>query len=290
VADVRLWNWQHKGVESRTDARGELALSEMLPGPFHFDIEAAGYTRWWSPDAVSEWNRYLPQTRPGSNWQRNFDSLDFDLQPGKAAVKIFVEKGVRITGRVVDPDGKPVAGATVAPALTGTGNSLTGDTRFSVETKTDGTFQMLLPASGKARYNLVVHDGKYSQWRQWANGVLPPIQTTPGQEIKDVTLTLTRGATVRGKVLDDKGKPLAFHEVRAHAADKLENRYYDPTTTTKADGTFELRFIRPGEQFIQAAPFWLTAEDAPGNSTRPLRLSAGQNVEGVVLAGGERQR
>ena len=59
-----------------------------------------------------------------------------------APVTIEIEKGVRIRGRVVDPDGKPVGGATAAPALTGTGNSLTGDTRFSVKTKADGTFEM----------------------------------------------------------------------------------------------------------------------------------------------------
>ena len=53
-------------------------------------------------------------------------------------MEIVVEKGVRIRGRVVDPDGKPVVGATVAPALTGTGNSLTGDTRFSVTSKDGG--------------------------------------------------------------------------------------------------------------------------------------------------------
>jgi protocatechuate 3,4-dioxygenase beta subunit len=290
VSGVRLWHWQHKGVEGRSDGKGELAISEMLPGPFQFDVEAEGYARWWSPEAISEWNRYQPQMRPGSDWQRNFDNLDFDLKSDMAPVKVVLEKGVRIAGRVVDPAGKPVAGATVAPALTGTGNSLTGDTRFSVETKKDGTFAMMLPASGKAQYNLVAHDGKYGRWRQWANGVLPPFQTTPGQERKDVELILTKPATVRGKVVDAMGKPMAFHEVRAHAADKLENRYYDPTTTTKEDGSYELRFIRPGEHFIQAAPFWLTAEEAPSQSTRQLRLAAGETVEAVVLVGGDQAK
>jgi hypothetical protein len=260
----------------------------MLPGRFEFMVEAAGYTRWWSEAAVSEWNRRQLSMRPGSNWQRNFDSLDFDLKPDMTPVNIVLEKGVRITGRVLDPNGKPVAGATVAHALTGTGNSLTGDTRFSVVTKPDGTFEALLPASGKARYNLMAHDGKYQEWRDWANGVLPPIQTVPGMEIKDVTLTMTKPATVRGKVVDAAGKPVAHREVRAHAADKLENRYYDPTTTTKEDGTFELRFIRPGEHYIQAAPFWLTAEEAPATSTQRLRLAEGETVEGIELVGGQR--
>jgi len=205
-------------------------------------------------------------------------------------VTIVVEKGVRVRGRVVDPDGQPVAGATVAPALTGTGNSLTGDTRFSVETKADGRFEVLLPASGPARYNLVAHDGKYQQWRKWANGVLPPFRTTPGQEVNDVTLTLSRPATVRGKVVDAQGKPVAHREVRAHAADELENRYYDPTTQTREDGTFELRFIRPGDQLIQAAPFYLDAEQAPPDSTRRLHLKAGATVEGVELRGDDAER
>jgi hypothetical protein len=290
VAGVRLWNWQHKDVEGRSDGKGEVAITDMPPGRFEFEVEAAGYTRWWSDDAQSEWNRRQLSMRPGSDWQRNFDHLDFDLKSEMAPVKIVLEKGVRITGRVLDPDGKPVAGATVAPALAGSGNSLTGDTRFSVETKPDGTFEMLLPASGKAQYNLMAHDGKYQEWRKWANGVRPPIQTVPGTEIKDVTLTLTKPATVRGKVVDVHGKPVARREVRAHAADKLENRYYDPTTTTKEDGTFELRFVRPGEQYIQAAPFWLTAEEAPANSTRRLRLVEGETVEAIELVGAERQR
>lgn len=140
---------------------------------------------------------------------------------------------------------------------------------------------------GADQYNLVCHDGKYGEWRNWANGVLPPIKTTPGQVIEGVTLTLTRPATVRGRVVDAKGQPVAGREVRAAAADLLENRYYDPTTTTKADGTFELKFVRPAKQFIQVAPFWLAAADAPAGSSRTLTLKAGEVAEGVALVAAE---
>src|SRR5260370_34582703 len=100
-------------------------------------------------------------------------------------VPIEVERGANVRGRVLDPDGKPVAGATVAPALTGTGNSLTGDTRFSVETGTDGQFTAVLPAGGGREYNLVAHDGKYGQWRIWANRVLAPLRSKPRATIRD---------------------------------------------------------------------------------------------------------
>ena len=67
------------------------------------------------------------------------------------------------------------------------------------------------------------------------------------------------------------------------AADRLENRYYDPTVKTAADGTFELNFIRAGEQYIQVAPFWLDAKDAPERTSQLLTLEQGETKSGVEL-------
>jgi protocatechuate 3,4-dioxygenase beta subunit len=287
VPGVKLSNWILRDLAGQSNADGRLIIDDMIPGATSFTVEADGYTRWWSEQAMHAWERFEPQSQPGSKWQRNFDYLEFEVQAKTQPVTITLEKGVRITGQVLDPDGKPVGGATVAPAYTGTGNSLTGDTRFSVESKADGSFDMLLPASGKAKYNLVVHDGKFEEWRRWANGVLPPIQTTPGQEIKDVVIRLTRPATVRGRVVDANKRPVAGRAVRASAADKRENRYYDPTTTTKADGSFELKFVRAGEQYIQVAPFWLAAKDAPAQTTKTLKLKEGEKLDGVELIAAE---
>jgi protocatechuate 3,4-dioxygenase beta subunit len=280
VPGVRLWHWQHPGAEGRSGEDGVASIPDMMPGPFQFQLDAPGYARWWSDEAASEWNRRrIDETRGG--WQRNFDPIDFHLRPGMKPVTITVERGVTVTGRVLDPDGKPVAGATVAPALTGSGNSLTGDTRFSVETGDDGKFQVVLPASGGREYNLIAHDGKFGQWRTWANGVLPPFRTQPGEVVRDVVIRLTRPATVRGRVTDANGRPVSSREVRASAADRLENRYYDPTVTTADNGSYELRFIRPGEHFIQVAPFWLDARQAAEETSRMLTLTPGELKEGV---------
>jgi hypothetical protein len=286
VAGLRLHDWEHKDVDGTSDGAGEITIKDLLPGEFTFTVKAEGYARWWSEQATREWERKSIDDRK-TGWQRNFDGLTFDLKPGVAAVTVVAEPAVRVTGRVLDPDGKPVAGATVAPARTGSGNSLTGDTRFSEKTAADGTFVMTLPASGAAEYNLVAHDGGYQEWRTWANGVLPPVRTTPGQKINGVELRLTRPAVVRGKVVDAAGRPVAGREVRAHAADGLENRYYDPVTTTRADGTFELRFVRPAEQMLQAAPFWLRGADAPAGTSRTLALKPGEEVGDIVLVAAE---
>ncbi|MES1213738.1 MAG: carboxypeptidase-like regulatory domain-containing protein, partial [Singulisphaera sp.] len=137
VSHVRLHHWQKKDLNARSGEDGSVILSNLLPGRFEFNVDAKGYARWWSAEALSPWNRKSID-KPDLHWQRNFDSLDFDLSPGMKPVTIVLERGVHIRGRIVDPDGKPVAGATAAPALTGTGNSLTGDTRFSVLTDESG--------------------------------------------------------------------------------------------------------------------------------------------------------
>jgi hypothetical protein len=82
---------------------------------------------------------------------------------------------------------------------------------------------MALPASGEREYNLVAHDGKYGEWRRWANGVHHPFRTKQGQQLA-LVLMLTRPARVRGRVIDKNGKPVAGRDVRASASDKLENR------------------------------------------------------------------
>ncbi|HEY4312222.1 MAG TPA: carboxypeptidase regulatory-like domain-containing protein [Pirellulales bacterium] len=277
VSGVRLSNWQQRDIEGRSNDDGLLIIPAMLPGEFQFEVSAASYGRWWCEECISDWNHRTINNEQ-LKWQRNFDRLDFDLRPGMPTAKIFVERGVRIRGRVVDPDGNPVGEATVAPALTGTGNSLTGDTRYSVPTKMDGTFEMLLPASNDAQYNLVAHDGKYNEWRKWANGVLPPISTVPGQEIDDVEIKLTRGATVRGQVTDADGKPVAFCEVRATPKDARENRYYEPSVKTGANGKFEIMFIRPGEQLIQVVQMAPLGRQNAGKLTSAVTLASGEIV------------
>ena len=153
------------------------------------------------------------------------------------------------------------------------------------------TFKLVLPASGSRGYNLVAHDGKYLEWRTWANGVLPVIHTQPGDTLRDVEIRLSRPATVRGRVTDAAGRPVAKREVRASAADLLENRYYDPTVKTAKDGTYELRFIRPGEQFIQVTPFWLDPRQAPEGTSRTLALTTGESRDGIDFpASGPRRR
>jgi Carboxypeptidase regulatory-like domain len=198
-------------------------------------------------------------------------------------VEIILERGVTVRGVVHDPEGQPVAGATVAPANTGTGNSLTGDTRFSVQTEKDGTFTMLLPASNGQKYNLVAHDGTYGEWRNWANGFLPPFETTPGQRIESVDLHLARPAIIKGLVVNARGEPIAGCRVQSRPAEMNGNRCYDPETKTQADGTFILEHVSPGPQILQAGRYWIQPTAKTAGALVQVEANPDQPEEGVKL-------
>ncbi len=284
-----LWQWRGAKLFRPSSKEGKIIFEGLLPGEIEFncgggngiDLPHGGgkyydhgsFGRWWSAEAKHEAQRFYIddiQTR----WQLNCGSLHFDMTPDMPPITIVVEQGVTVTGRVTDPKGNPVENATVAPAKTGSGNSLTGDTRYSVKTAKDGAYKVVLPASNEATYNLMVHDGEYQLWRNWANGVSETMQTEPGKKIENYDLKLTEPATIRGRVTIN-GQPAANVTITTQAQDKRENRYYDPTTKSKEDGTFELKFIRPGKHDI-----YLLNEN---NAHIPIEVKAGETLEDIDL-------
>ena len=92
-------------------------------------------------------------------------------------------------------------------------------------------------------------------------------------------LKLNRPATVRGRLIIEGGRVVGDCEVTAQAADKRENRYYDPTTRVNEDGTFELKFVRSGTQTIRLNSTW------SGESSINVDLKEGEVLEGIELHG-----
>ena len=70
----------------------------MLPGTLDFQIEAAGYARFWSADANSEYDHAPYFYR--KDFQQNYGGIGFDLKPGMAPVKT-VSLPVFIAGKII---------------------------------------------------------------------------------------------------------------------------------------------------------------------------------------------
>jgi protocatechuate 3,4-dioxygenase beta subunit len=282
VGGIRLWSGQNPGVEGSSDASGNLLIPFMVPGSISLNFDGDGYARRWCDAAAIDWERH-PDVRNG-NFQWNLNDLEFNMTAGMPAGTLVVERTVKVRGKVVDPDGNPVVGATIGAVDTGTDRSITHDERYAVRSKGGGLFELIIPPSNDHDYNLIAHDGDHRQWRKWANGVLPPFRTTSGQEVNDIAISLTRPATVRGHVVDADGNPAANRAIRAVGIDLLEDIHYEPTTRTDKNGDFVLKYVRPGSQMILVAPFVYNdlLRSPPGTITT-VNLAPGQTLDGVKL-------
>ena len=53
-------------IEGRSGPDGIMAIADMMPGRFDFQVETSEYGRWWSDEAVSVWNRRTIPSLAGS--------------------------------------------------------------------------------------------------------------------------------------------------------------------------------------------------------------------------------
>jgi len=223
-----------------------------------------------------------------------------------------------VHGKVIDPDGNPVAGIPVdaaneIPDTYGFGNSLTGDTRFTVITDIDGNFRISFPTyikqgngnmhftqlvRGRARNDggivLVAHAGNkwiHAEDHRWmpnmANGISKPINLKNG-EVGPITIKLTRGATISGMVYDGEGKPLPKQRVIVAYTDGRYNRYYRPFTITNEEGRFTITNVRPGKLWVIASEGYMIFEGKspyPENTMITLDVSENSRVDGLKLRG-----
>jgi RNA polymerase sigma factor (sigma-70 family) len=139
--------------------------------------------------------------------------VTFGMQPPAAAPKdepkpVVEAKAEASRGRVLDGNGKPVAGAAVYwVGHTGSVRKAIPPQKVAV-TARDGTFSFdpeKLPKGAVAASLVAAADGWAPDWRLW--------KPTDGE----TTLRLVPDATVKGRLLDLEGKPVAGAAVRVQS-------------------------------------------------------------------------
>ena len=249
-ANVYLHNRPRR--RTNTDAEGRYTLGSIAPWPDHefLVVEAVGY---------------VPRT--------------YRIQPvaaftGERVIDIKLERGVLIAGRVIGPDGSPVASAEVAASswLLRIPEERWSSAWHAWTSTTDerGAFRLMIRPSEKARCI-------YAAKADLAWGVSEPFVPRTGEKMTGVLVRLTHGSTVHGQVLDDAGRPVDAARITLHE-DKGGPGLR--TTRTRGDGRFEIDAVPDGTYELKVVP--------PGVLARARSPFADVCRQGVTVASGER--
>ncbi len=286
VEGVTVCHRDTENLRAVSDNQGQIIIRGLSEKTNHFEMLSDEYARWWSDKAIFlDQRESIPE---GNGIQRNFHGLSFYNVSNITSVTIVVEKGVKIKGTVLDPQGRPRAYSIIAPCLTGTGNSITGDIKYSVLSDENGKYEILLPAGGESSYNLMTFDGEYQSWREYANGYTEPFKTEPGQLIENMDISLQIPAVVKGTLRHPDGSPIASRTLIAYPAAMNGNHYFEPTAKTDEDGNFTFKSLSPGNSMVVAARILVNEEwekRLPEGFVRNVSLKPGDILEGVELVG-----
>jgi len=203
----------------------------------------------------------------------------------------------RLSGKVTDAAGKPVRGAVVTMTWGETGVSTGRGASQSLTATTDARgayrFEHLLP--GDYRIDSVVPPrgtGLVPMPRMWRGhgGV-----RVPGKAARAKDFALKRGASIRGRVIDEDGRPIAGAEVSATRAPAAIDGpaifgragNFSDTTTTDTRGRYTLEGLTP-ETYQVTASSPEDADFAPSTPATGLRCEIDKTVDcgDIVLVKG----
>ena len=205
--------WVNVDAESiRTGADGRWSLNNAPAQPDSVEIAAYHYL------CLNEHSAYM---------QQPFKPLSA-LRDGSAALRL--RRRTRVDGTVLAPDGQPVAGAKVFYGEgRGYGNSIP-------PVKTDD----------HGRFTFGVKPGTMTNLIAQAPGFAPTLEPVKiGTGARRVYLTLSRAHSVRGRVVDPSGKPIACASVRLFwfGSEGADRSFFEAafahSLTTSDDGRFE---------------------------------------------------
>jgi len=200
-----------------------------------------------------------------------------NIAAGTAGVVIEVEPGLVISGRVLGPDGAPVAkGAVTCSAAAATEESNATDEDDPED------------ASASSDHAAEVHDGAFE-----AKGLSPgkydvsvAVEGFAAQHVrvdagaKDVVFHLTKGGTIKGRVLRVDGKPAACATVMIE--DEEEAASDSTEVETDPEGRFVLEHVAAGVHRVTA-----TLDDDEGDTfegeVKGVRVAEDQTVENVEI-------
>ena len=271
-------------VDGTPAVSGKMLIYEITPPKRGSAGDSRGYTVAIVNGAFGKsFVRDSPESMFQAEVTEVFDALGrmVSIEPMNAAV---IEPGVPITfhlttgldlsGVVVDGEGEPVPGVRITIDMKDTDLNFH---RKNMESRPDGTFWFGSLNRGKIDLRV---ERPPSPW------IAPPALEVEAGDT-DVRVTLIRGGTIRGTVLDPDGKPAANAKVTWYGP-----RGKSISALSGTDGRFELFPVPPEVRgSVNAMPpadakvpliGALVADARAGTHEIELQLSPGALVEGEV--------
>jgi protocatechuate 3,4-dioxygenase beta subunit len=242
-----------------TGADGRFRVEDLTPGsPCNLSIRHAGFTR---------------ARLPGVN------------APTREPLRIELATARVLSGRVVGPLGEPVPRAAITLSesseirLGGGGGSSGTRSEGGGRADAEGRFRIDELAAGP--FNLTVSAPGYKQ--RTLQGIEIPETGGPALEI-----SLSKGATLTGRVVDSRGEPVAGATLYASQAEPQTGGFQQVEGSADGDGRYRL-------EGLEIATYWATATSPDGETleasvkVRPginpldFTFPGGVDVEGRVL-------
>ena len=252
------------------------------------------------PDAIAERNapndlrtgadgRFgLPPLPPGA-WQvwvraaGRFSERQTLVLPGEGEEELLfvLDAPAIVRGRVLRPDGAPCSGAWVMDVGSGLRFvSFRKDAASShaglgmvVDERWDVVPEPSLATDGEGRFVLEV-DSRLARLTAGAASFAPStpleLELEPGQELDGIVLELRPECRLRGKVLDEDGRPV-LSSVRFASADGIEVALFP------REGEFALRQLPPGPARIECPP-----DGTPGGLEGSYEFELDPDQESVI--------
>jgi uncharacterized GH25 family protein len=153
---------------------------------------------------------------------------------GDTTAKVTLVAGAPVSGRVIDEGGKPIAGARVTFHGASDWSQQADERRDGVETDAKGLFRIAALPAGSFRFAAAHPD--------YARGTSQLVTLDGKHEQRDVTITVSAGAAVRGVVVDQSRQPVGGARVRIGIASRRGVIFEPPRQAySDAKGTFEIK-------------------------------------------------
>jgi hypothetical protein len=202
----------------------------------------------------------------GAPGYRSSAPVTLELAPGerREGVEIVLAAGVAVTGRVLGPDGLPVAGARVGARAEESFGASWG--RSSVETGAEGRFTLDTLAPGR-----VVLEATKEGFAE----ATQELEVGPGGA--SVELHLGRGVEVSGWVFEADGAPAAGRQLQLSPG--VMTFDFRSQQTTATDGSFAFRGVADGEYRLKVLEDYSVLWSSPD----PIRVEGGAPVSGLEV-------